>query len=439
MPITLYYINDMATFKFVLRPSTKTGRHPGNLSLRVVHGRKPKTASICCHLFAEEWDEVTQAILYPADDDARVMYLTGIHKKIAECADKVNEIIQKLNKKESYTAGDVIAYWRHKTNEGWLMGYATTLSVELIEKGQFRTAKAYGTVSRGLTAFNNGSDIPLDQINTTLIKAFEAQLKENGKQPNTISYYMRNLRAIYNKAVCAGRILKDEKPFSGVFTGVEETKKRALTSIEVNKFRDINFDELLKGYRPNSKQYRHLKSLNCAWRLFFFCLYAQGMCFVDMCYLKKSHLKDNVIRYYRKKTGKQIEVPVNEGMRTIIDSFKQEMGDSEYLFPPLAGAGDNLQQKYETALRMQNRRLKKLALLTGLEKNVATHVARHSWASILKNRMQPLSVISEGLGHSSEKMTRKYLASFDLSILVDAGNMMMAVVPPPSDTHTSSI
>lgn len=422
----------MATLKFILRPSTKPGRHQGCLSLRVIQNRSAKTVSICRHLFSEEWDQEAQAILYPTDDPQRLAYLTEIDAHRAVCIRKMSEVIRNLEERKPYTTSEVIECYHRTTDDSKLTGYAAMLSAELTAKGQFRTAKAYTTVCRGLIAFNSGIDIPLEQINATLIKRFETHLKERSKQPNTISYYMRNLRAIYNKAVAATRIAKDEKPFAGVFTGVEETRKRALSSDEVNRIKSIDFDKLLQEHDPDSRQGCYIRQLHRAQRLFLFCLYAQGMCFVDLCYLKKENLKGGVIRYYRKKTGKQINVPLNDGMTGIIKDFEEEMRDSEHMFPLLDNGKDNLRLQYETALRAQNRRLKEVAALAKLDKGITTHVARHSWASIMKNKMQPISVINEGLGHSSEKMTRKYLTSMDYSILAKAGRTVLAAVSRPS-------
>ena len=430
----------MTSINFIFRPSMKAGRHPGSLSLRVIHQRKPKTISLSCRLFPEEWDAVNRTILYPADDPVRQEYLEQIQEQLTACTGKINDIIGQLEKKGYYTTADIITRFRRASDNNKLLGFSQTLSEELREAMRFRTAKAYVTVSRGLVAFNKGVDIPLSQISSGLIKRFETHLKENGKQPNTISYYMRNLRAIYNKAVEAKRIAPgEEKPFAGVFTGVEETKKRALNADEVNRLKNIDFDKLLAQHTPGSQSYRAIESLYFSWRLFFFCLYAHGMSFVDMCHLKKSNLRGNEIRYYRKKTGGQVIVPMNDGMQKIIRSFSLAVKDSEYLFPILEGRAGNQQDLYETTMRTQNRRLKKLAELAQVEKTVSTHVARHSWATICKNELLPLSVISESLGHSSEKMTRKYLASFDHTVLGNAGQTVLSAISRPlvSSLYTS--
>lgn len=424
----------MASFKFVLRPSSKAGRHVGTLSLRVIQDRKPKTVSLPWRLYSEEWDEAMQVVLFSSSNYSRRDYLSGVQGQITLSREKLNGIILNLEKKGRYTTADVLGAFHRASEEDKLLSYVSTLSRELMANGQYRTANAYGTVCRKVTIFNNGDNILLKNIDNMFVRKFEMYLKENGKRPNTISYYMRNLRAIYNKAVEEKRIVAGgENPFAGVFTGVEETKKRALSADEVNRLRTIDFKKLFQQSHPNTREHFYIQGLFSSWQLFFFCLYAHGMCFVDMAFLKKSHVNNGVIRYYRRKTGKQIEVPVNEEMQLIIDRFAPMMENSEYLFPVVKREGSGGKLVYETAMRTQNRRLKKLAEMTGLSKGVSTHVARHSWATICKNELLPLSVISEGLGHSSEKMTRKYLASFDQSVLGNAGKTVLMAISRTSD------
>lgn len=415
----------MASVNFIFRPSTQVGKHEGSLSLRVVHARKPKSVVIPCRLFPEEWDAATQSIRFPTNNPQRLEYLLTVQERANAYRKKMIRVIQRLENRKTYSAADIIIHFKGP-EDGNLLGFVQILSIELNDSKRYRTARAYETVCRGLVDFNNGVDLALIRITPGLIKQFETYLKELGKHPNTISFYMRNLRAIYNKAVELEFIpaVKD-KPFSSVFTGIEETRKRALNADEVSRLKNIDFDKLLARYLPDSYKRIHIKNLYYAWRLFFFSLYAQGMSFVDLCHLKKTNIKGDEIRYYRKKTGGQVIVPINNGMQQIIGSFAHDVKDSPYLFPILGNERENTRNLYEAATRSQNRRLKRLAKLVGIDKEISTHVARHSWATICKNEMLPVSVISEGLGHSSEKMTRKYLDTFDHSILGKAGTTIL--------------
>ena len=52
------------------------------------------------------------------------------------------------------------------------------------------------------------------------------------------------------------------------------------------------------------------------------------------------------------------------------------------------------------------------------------YISRHSWASVARGKHIPLSVISEGMGHDSEKTTLIYLAALDTTV-IDKANMVV--------------
>lgn len=136
-----------------------------------------------------------------------------------------------------------------------------------------------------------------------------------------------------------------------------------------------------------------------------------------------------MIRYVRKKTGQQIEVKVTPEMQSIIDSFSADVRHSSYVFPIIRDAGKSARLQYETALRMQNHRLKKLAAIAGTSRTLSTHWARHTWASIGKQNNLPVRVISECLGHTSEKTTRIYLDLLDNKLLDAANETVLSAIP----------
>jgi len=358
----------MASVKIVFRPSTKEGRHPGSLCLRVVHNRKQKVITILFgKVYPEEWDEEKQSLMY-SDDSQQDERQVEVRKVLQTSFAKMNNVIYSLEAKDNYSVEDIVKRFKRSTDNTKLAGFTETLADELWNNGQYRTSKAYSTVCRRIIAFNKKNDIPLTEINAELIQRFEKQLKREGCLPNTISYYMRNLRAIYNKAIAEKRIPRcEENPFAKVYTGVEGTTRRPLTVDEIYQLKNINFDELFNEHASDTRQYKYIQGLYQAWRLFFFSMYAQGINFIDLCYLTKNNVKDNEIWYCRKTSGRWVIVPINEGMQRIMKSFEEEVSESEYLFPVLNAASDNLRTLYDTARRTQNKRLKKLAELAGIE------------------------------------------------------------------------
>lgn len=424
----------MTSINLVLRPSLKSGRCEGSLTLRLIHDRRVKSITLKgCRLYPEEWDNRKQCIIYPQNERKRTAYLKNISKTTQEEYTLISSCLQRLSEQGNYTLDELVHFYHHHKDEGRLCGYAESLCFELERQGKHRTARAYRTVTKGLMDFNKGRDIPLETITGKLIKSFESDLRSKGRLPNTISYYMRNLRAIYNKAVNTGRIIcqANESPFAGTYTGVTRTMKRALSCQELKQLHDMDFSSLLKEEKSGTNKHKQFKELESARFYFLFSFYSRGMCFIDLAYLRKENIRLGVIRYVRKKTGRQIEIRITKAMQEIIDHFSRHVKNSPYVFPIIRLCSktkgkeiDNIAKirlQYETALRAQNIRLKELSRLSKVNKPVSTHWARHTWATMGKEENIPLNVISECLGHTSEKTTLIYLGLLN-NALLDAAN-----------------
>lgn len=84
----------------------------------------------------------------------------------------------------------------------------------------------------------------------------------------------------------------------------------------------------------------------------------------------------------------------------------------------------NGRRRYEQQRKRVNAKLKDIAVLAGIDENLTTYFARHSWATIGKRNNLPITLISEALGHADTKTTEIYLASFDNDAM-DAANILV--------------
>lgn len=421
----------MTSMNLVLRPSTKGSDHKGSLSLRLIHNRQPKTITLKgCRIYKSEWDDFTKEIIYPADNPKRSVDLEDMETRVRNELELINGYVRQLQQKGRYTVNELLALYKRKTDDGKLLGFTDSLTKDMESNGQIRTAGAYRTVVRGLVAFNGGEDIPLNHINSCLIRSFERHLKDANKMPNTVAYYIRNLRAIYNKAIMAKRIFprQGDNPFAGISTAVTKTVKRALTLEELQALYKFNPNTLYKSEETGCRKQQYIDSVGRSQRYFFFCFFARGMSFVDLAYLRKENIRGGLIRYTRKKTGQQIEVNISRELQAIIDSFADDVAGSPYVFPIIREQGKDARLQYESALRAQNGRLKVLAAHAGVSRSVTTHVARHSWASVGKLLNIPVPVLSDGLGHTTQVMTSIYLAQLENRILDDANELISRAV-----------
>lgn len=238
--------------------------------------------------------------------------------------------------------------------------------------------------------------------------AYEHHLRALGLCPNTTSFYLRNLRAIYNRAV-EQQLMPQRNPFKYVYTGIDKTVKRAVPIAVILRLKQLDLVA-----EP---------SLDLVRDLFLFSFYTRGMSFVDMAFLRRSDLRQGVLTYRRRKTNQQLLIRWDPLMQAIVDKHARE--SSPYLLPIIQHPEKDTWKQYQTMSHYVNRKLKQLGERVGMTIPLTTYVARHSWATIAKEKNIPLSIISEAMGHDSERTTRIYLATLDLSGVDNANQLIL--------------
>lgn len=277
------------------------------------------------------------------------------------------------------------------------------------ELGKVRTGETYTCTLNSFMRFRQGKDIIWKKFDAELMASYEAYLKSTGISMNTISFYNRILRAVYNRAVEKG-FTRQKFPFKNVYTGVEGTIRRGLPARIIRTIRRMD----LSG----------TPQLDYARDMFLFSFYTRGMSFVDMAYLKKDNLKNGVLTYRRKKTGQRLCVRWEPYMQDIVNKYPL-LPESPFLLPIIREAGEEERRQYSNAQHLVNQKLKIIGKTLGLSVPLTMYVARHSWATIAKSKNIPLSVISEGMGHDSESTTQIYLASLDTTIIDKANKRIL--------------
>ncbi len=294
------------------------------------------------------------------------------------------------------------------TTQLTFFSFSRRLISRLREVGKIRTADTYTTTLNSFARFRgNMGDLSLKRLDSNVVMGYESYLKSIGLCPNTSSFYLRNLRAIYNRAVERGLTVQ-RHPFRGVYTGVDKTVKRAVPLKVIRQLRDLDLASLpWEAYARD---------------MFMFSFYTRGMSFVDMAYLKKKDLRNGILSYRRQKTGQQLFVKWEQPMQDIISKY--DTSGSVYLLPIIRMGGENERRQYLSASHLVNVKLKRIGERLKLSAPLTMYVARHTWASIAKSKNIPISTISEAMGHDSEHTTRIYLASLDAS-LVDKANRVV--------------
>lgn len=263
------------------------------------------------------------------------------------------------------------------------------------------SAKGFLSTLRSIKRFMGTQIIEFNDIDYHFIKRYEEYLHNTNIKQNTVSFYLRNFRTIYNMAYNDGIEMNDHNAFNKVKVKITKTVKRALKQDIIER---ISLMDLADK-----------SELDKARDLFMFSFYTRGMSFVDIICLQHTDIVEDVIYYRRRKTDQYLEIAVTAPLRKLIDKYNT---DPTYVLPFINESNQpTLYKKYQATYGNIYRNLRILQKKLHLNSPLTTYVARHSWATIAKEQGVSTTIISEGLGHSSEKTTQIYLKEFDRSVI----------------------
>ena len=398
----------MASVKVKFRPSSIDDKE-GSIYYQVIHNRVVRHIAADLNVHESEWNAETSSVTIPVRIDSDRKYnLHIVQKHITRDVLRLEHIIRDLTLKGTCSADAIVDGYRKQTSTQSFFNFMDSVIGQLKRLNRERTSETYASALSSFMRFRKNKDVQLDDMDADLVMEYEAWLKMNGVSLNTISFYMRILRATYNRAVEKGLTVQ-KHPFKHVYTGMDKTRKRAISMKDIKRIKELD----LTG-KPHWEQARDM---------FLFSFYTRGMSFIDMAYLKKSDLKNGILSYRRHKTGQQLHIRWESCMEKIVAKYAAGCS-GEYLLPILKLPSKKLRSQYKSTLFRINKYLKEIAKLCGIATPLTMYVTRHSWASIAKSKNIPISVISEGMGHDSEETTRIYLASLDGSV-IDKANLLI--------------
>ena len=293
------------------------------------------------------------------------------------------------------------------------------------ENEKWGTAALYRAVASSISIFMRNKNIEFNDITPAWLKSFENYLLSTRKTWNTISTYMRILRASYNQAVMANLTSFRPYLFNKVYMGVIAERENAL---------DVNEMKMLIGLSVSNKSMltgKQLKSL----QYFVLMFLLKGLPFVDLAYLKKTDLKNGTLSYRRKKTGRHLRTKLDEMATQLLQSLMSKDKDSPYLFDILhyPEGSKEAYKEYQASLKQLNKILKVISKQLGLNRAITTYCARHTWATFaFRSNINP-AVISQSMGHSSIKVTETYLKPFQQEIINEANRQVLQFVMEGQD------
>ena len=392
----------VTSFKVKFRASTVEGKE-GSVYYQVIHNRTVRQISTAYKLFTSEWDSEAGKVITHQGTEERISVLKSVAEGIRCDMQRLRQVADTLAASPSgYTADEVVAAFHARRTDASLQNFMQQCIAKLIRMGRTGTANGYKSTLNSFMRFRKGQDIMLNAIDSDVIQLYEAHLRLTNVARNSSSFYMRNLRTVYNMAI-EQQLTPQRTPFAHVYTGIDKTVKRALSISQIRQLKNADLTD-----NPAQALARDM---------FMFSFYTRGMALADMANLTTANLRNGYLVYRRQKPRQELHVKWEPCMQEIVDRYPRQ---SPFLLPLIKSEEDKRDQ-YKLTQQRVNHNLKKLSERLGLPHPLTMSMARHSWASIANSKDIALSVIGEGLGYNSDTTTRLYLAQIDTS-QVDRAN-----------------
>lgn len=406
----------MVYYKLVLNDKRvkEDGIYP--IEVRITYLRKNTTIATGIRIKKEYWDSNTQLV-------RKTPNFQKLNQSISEIFLKIQKVIHDLNDGDEFSFEALKERLNGKAKPSKINTnttfneYSTHIINELFAINKVGNALVYQTASNRLIGFAKGRKLKFKEIDYTFLEGFQRQLISEGVKQNSISNYLRTIRAIYNRAIKAKIIDRSHYPFTEVPIKSERTAKRAILATDLARIFKLDLNEDTREWHARN--------------YFFLSFSLIGISFTDLAYLKASNIIKGRIVYRRRKTRKEYNIKITSLAKQIIDYYNGR--NDKYLLPILTASiiEDSLpaNQKIHQWIKTTNKWMKELAKACDLSETLTTYVARHSWATTAKRLGYSNELIAEAMGHEyGNKITNIYLDNFEQNVIDDLNDKVIKAI-----------
>lgn len=391
----------MGTVRAVLNKDRKKKDGGYSLVIQIIHKRQKRLIYSPYRLKVEQYNVDKQKAVYISGTGMTMKRIKEINLYIGKVKKEFQLIIdESFSGKDSFTADDIVQKYKMQQTNSYLLTFLESL-IETKKQTSPNTgaAKPFISLRNSLLGFMPKCSLQFKDLTTAVVKQYEAYLYTKAKK-NTVCFYLRNLRTIYNMASDQGIMVCDQYPFKKINMSTEATIKRSLKKESIKQI------ALFECPNPHMEFARDI---------FMISFYARGMSFIDIAFLTEKNIEYDTIYYKRSKTKQLLKLSICNELSEMIFKYRN---DNTYIFNLInTSSNKSIYEQYQAAYGLIHDNLRRLGKLIGLTTPLTLHVARHSWASIAKEIGIPTACISEGLGHTSEKTTKIYLRELEQTVL----------------------
>lgn len=407
----LHQIIHQALPQFIIYPKRRTSKETqASMYLRITYGIHSTEKSLGIRINFSNWNAAKQKIISQPNHDAQLRQTAAVFEQ------KIMGSYYELSRHGgTFTLHEIMqnAFSEKQENKFSLFGVFENaiLNLEkLLKPGQsMANLCKHRTCQQRLLNYlkinYNVSDIGFNRISRSFIDGFEIFLKTEARNNhNSAMKMMQIFKKIYRIAL--ENRLTDSNAFAGKKLTFTDVEMAYLTNEEISLLMNRTFK---------------MDRLNYVRDLFIFCCYT-GLAYIDLKNLQRKHFEYNpvkkqfFIKKKRQKTNQPFIIPLFQPAEMILNS---RVVGWQHLHPDVRVFSVISNQKY-------NANLKEVAAFCGIEKNLTSHLARHTFAtSVLLENGVSMESTSKMLGHSKISQTQKYGKVTEIKIERDTRELFL--------------
>jgi len=382
----------------------RSGKAPIYLRLTVNSNRAEVSTSK--KIEPEHWDNHSERVK-GRSESARIInaQLTNLKNKVEKYFLKldgsdervsVQQLVVELKGKGANQMTLMEAYKHHNKRVEDLVG------IDYSPLTLKRYKSSLNSVEKFLNYVYHKTDIRLCDLKHEFIEDYHTYLKATKNlMHNSAAKNIKNLFRVINLTVLNKWLPMN--PFKNFSCSYKENYRKCLTQEDI----DILYNKNLL-----------IKRLNQVRDVYIFQIYT-GLSYSDMVKLKPDDLQTGIdgekwIIILREKTGVRSSIPILPRALEVIRKYEQDPATLEkgILLPICSN-------------QRMNGYLKEIASLCGIEKNLTTHLARHTFATtITLTNGVPIESVSKMLGHTNIRTTQIYSKVIDSKVSHDMKQLM---------------
>lgn len=402
----------MATIKIIQRTKAlSNGLFP--IFLRITKDRKSKFISLNLSCETSQWNETKSEFRksYPN--------FKQLNHSLIEIKNRAEKIVtDTVSHGEDITLEEFEElFFNFKNDKKISVNDFWNNHIEDLNKtGRTGNARFFKDSKQSFMKFLDDKTIYFKDITPLLLDKYEIFLRERGNMDSSIAVKMRSIRALYNDAIKKEYAKKENYPFDKYKLSKLKgsTNKRALSIENVHKIKEL--DTTKYPTLINTKNY------------FLFSYYTGGMNFYDMMKLTWDNIVEDRITYIRSKTKGKFNIKILDPVQEILDYYKSQNRKTPYVFPIILKEDSTplqLEYRKEKTLKKYNKDLREIARICKIDDKITSYVARHSFATNLKQKGVSTDIISEAMGHQNLAITQAYLKELENDVIDDAMSKLL--------------